>query len=257
MEKEKVFITYYRKCEFNNLQEAVETILDQDGKLYVYLQSIIMHNIRFRDCLRKNGIDAVFQMLIDEAPIVAQHQKDLEMFKEQWLGSMEGIIADYDIRCLPKDSTIFIEGCRFDGLYDIMNQVEISDNPKHTYYRWSKHDNHKRNPDGLHVGEILESYPTFDSSDSSDGRTYDNYIFSREPITESMMEDYCRQVKANYNFCMVHENIPDHLLPIVYHNGDDEYMLVATSKQCNHSSTVQSSILQVWVEKLKAMLGFK
>ena len=48
--------------------------------------------------------------------------------------------------------------------------------------------------------------------------------------TEEMMEDYCSRIKAPFDSCMVHENIPADLLPILYYDGDSDCVLLATAK---------------------------
>lgn len=70
----------------------------------------------------------------------------------------------------------------------------------------------------------------FDSSDASDGRSYNNYVISMEPLTEEKMDEYCDRIRASSNACMVHEYIPEDLLPIVYWDGDSDNVLVATAK---------------------------
>ena len=34
-----------------------------------------------------------------------------------------------------------------------------------------------------------------------------------------------------FNYCMVHENIPEENLPILYYKGDGKYMLLATKRE--------------------------
>ena len=70
----------------------------------------------------------------------------------------------------------------------------------------------------------------FDSSDASDGRSYNNYIISCNSLVEPMMEIYCSQVSVRSYFCMVHEDIPPYLLPILYYDGDSDCVLLATAK---------------------------
>lgn len=70
----------------------------------------------------------------------------------------------------------------------------------------------------------------FDSCDSSDGRSYNNYVFSKIPLTEDLMELYCKRISARFNACMVHEDIPTDLLPILYYDGDSDWVLLATKK---------------------------
>lgn len=231
MENKKVCFPCYGRCEFNSLQEAVDFVQQMRGGLYVYIAKIVMYNIKFRDCLRSKGIEGVIQMLIDEAPIIALDSKAVNYLKQAWQERLKEHIADYDIQCLPKNSKIDIDGYRFDGLNDIEAQVEMSGNPRHTFSKWSAHKEYKHNSSGLHIGNIWESYPVFDSYDSSDDRSYDNFMFSKTPMTEEMMELYCKQVKRYSDACMVHEYIPTDFLPVLYYNGDSDYVLLATTKK--------------------------
>ena len=230
MEMKKVYFPCYGGCEFGSLEEAVNHVQNRHGGLYVYIDKIVMYNIRFRDCLRAHGIEGVIKMLIDEAPAVAPDTQALDYLRSKWTGRMNEHIADYDIQCLPKDSRMRISSWWYDGLEDIEANVEMSGNPKHKFYRWTKREEYQRDPFRLHVGNIWESYPMFDSSDASDGRSYNNYVFSRIPLTENMMEQYCKRINSNIDACMVHEDIPVELLPILYYNGDSDWMILASAK---------------------------
>ena len=77
---------------------------------------------------------------------------------------------------------------------------------------------------------LRESYPTFDSYDASDDRSYDNFIIRKHPITVADLRQLS-EVKRGMNACWVHEFISPDLLPVVYHDGEHPYILVASSKQ--------------------------
>lgn len=228
MENKRVCFPCYGGCEFRSLQEAVDYIQQMRGGLYVYIEEIVFYNVRFRNCIREKGVDGVIEMLIEEAPIIALDFKGINHLKRVWHERMKEHIADYDIQCLPKDSRICIEGCWFDGLEDIEAQAEMSGNPRHTFRKWYARKEYKHNPMGLHIGNIWEGYPVFDSYDSSDDRSYNNYMISHQPFTEDLMEQYCKQIKVHSNACMVHEDIPPSLLPILYYNGDSDWVLLAS-----------------------------
>lgn len=230
-EKMKVCFPCYGGCEFGSLEEAVNYVQNRHGGLYVYIDKIVMYNIRFRDCLREHGIEGVIKMMIDEAPAIAQDTEALEALRSRWTGRMHEHIADYDIQCLPKDSRMRIDRCWYNGLEDIEAQVEMSGNPKHSFFRWNRREEYKPDPLRLHVGNIWESYPMFDSSDASDGRSYNNYVFAKTPLVDKMMELYCCRIDTHFNFCMVHEDIPVDLLPILYYDGDSDCVLLATAKE--------------------------
>ena len=102
MEKMKVFIPCYGRCEFNNLSEAVSYVKQRPGGLPIYIDDIVFYNIRFRDCLREKGLDGVVTMLRDEAPAIALEKEAVDRLKEKWSHRMDEHIADYDIQCLPK-----------------------------------------------------------------------------------------------------------------------------------------------------------
>ena len=232
MEKQTVFVPCYGRCEFENLKEAVNFVRQMHGGLPVYLDDIVFYNIRFRDCLREKGLDGVINMLTNEAPIIGLDLKALDDLKERWTNRMGEHIADYDIQCLPKDGPILIEGYTFNGLDEIFDQVELAGFPSHVYTdKWISREKLIPNPAGLHIGRLLMSYPTFDSSDASDGRSYNNYVFSKQPLTGTKMDQYCEQVSARSNFCMVHEYIPEEFLPILYWDGDSNHVLIATTKE--------------------------
>lgn len=226
----KVYFPCYGGCEFESLEEAVNHVQQMSGGLSVYIDKIVMYNICFRDCLRTHGIEGVIKMLIEEAPAIAQDTKALDYLRSVWTDRMNEHIADYDIQCLPKDGPMYIRGCLFHGLEDIEAHVETSGNPRHRFARWSRRDEYKHNSMMLHVGNIWESYPMFDSSDAGDGRSYNNYVISCNPLVEPMMEIYCSQVSVRSNFCMVHEDIPPILLPILYYDGDSDCVLLASAK---------------------------
>lgn len=230
MEKQKVFIPCYGKCEFGSMGEAVNYVQKMPGGLSVYIDKIVFYNIRFRDCLREKGIDGVIKMLIKEAPAVANDAKAIEDLNWKWTDRKKEHIADYDIQCLPKDSLILIGDYLFNGLDEIETQVEITGNPTHIYSKWYVLEGNIHNPAGLHIGNIWESYPKFDSYDDCDSRSFNNYVFSMQPLTEAMMDQYCKHVDIISDVCMVHEFIPKELLPILYYDGDSDNVLLATAK---------------------------
>ena len=153
MEKNVCF-PCYRRCEFSSLKEAVDFVLQKPGGLSVYIAEIVMYNIRFRDCLREKGVEGVIKMLIHEAPAIAADTKALEKLKGKWSDGTKKRIADYDIRCMPKNNRFRVCGCWFDGLDDVDAQVEMSGNPRHTFRKWYSREVHNHNLAGLHIGNI-------------------------------------------------------------------------------------------------------
>lgn len=230
MNEEQVFFPCYGGCEFSSLIEAVNYVQQMRGGLSTYIENIVMYNIRFRDCLRENGIDGVISMLISEAPAIAGDTKAIDYLKKEWFGSMEEHIASYDIQCLPKKEWFLIEDCWFEGINDVDSQVEMYGSVKWNDIKCYAHQGCRSNPAGLHIGHFQENYPIFDSYDASDDRRYNNYVFSRDPLTEKRMEQYYKQVSSHKDFCMVHEEIPKEFLPIIYYNAHGDYILLAAEK---------------------------
>ena len=231
MKDEEVFFPCYGRCEFRSLIEAVYYVQQLRGGLSTYIEDIVRYNIRFRDCLREKGIDDVINMLIGEAPAIAVDTKAIDHLEDMWFCKMKGNIANYDIRCLPKNDWYLIEDCWFEGINDIDSQVEMYGSVKGYEMERCLHLGSKSNPAGLHIGHLQENYPIFDSFDASDNRKFNNYVFSRDLLTEERMEQYFKKVSSHIDFCMVHEEIPDEFLPILYYNGSSDYILLATRKE--------------------------
>lgn len=230
----KVYLAEYGRCEYGSLQELVDYKLN-DGYGYLYLDDVVQYNVQYRDCLRENGIEGVIEMMIKECPRLRKEEKVLQHLREWWKERMHEHLADYDIQCYRRDERIKIAGSWFNGLDDVFSHVEILGRSREPFFefqqinRWTLRDYHKQNVDGVHVAHLWESYPQFDSSDAGDDRNFENYFFSRTPISIEMMEHYCK-LKSESNDCKVHEHIPKEMLPILYCDGDHPYVLLASEK---------------------------
>ena len=230
----KVYMPQYGQCEYNCLEELIlELRYNRGSKLWrsLFLDHIVQYNIRYRDSLRAGGIDNVIDKLIEECPSLISEEKEFSELRRWWKERMSEHIADYDIQCYPIDFKYNLCGYLFDGLGDVEKQIELSASDK---YRWDESRVYSRkdymmNSQGLHVGELWESYPTFDSYDASDDRSFDNLIIREHPITSSDLKQLS-EIKRGMNACRVHEDIPENRLPIIYHDGDSEYILVAANK---------------------------
>ena len=90
---------------------------------------------------------------------------------------------------------------------------------------------HTLSPASVHVGEASIAYPCFDSSDFMyEDRSYQNYILRNHPITRTDMRELAESI-VSQRTCMVSEDTPENLLPMVYYRGEGELMLVATRKK--------------------------
>ena len=128
---------------------------------------------------------------------------------------------------IKRDDDITILGHTFHGLQDVRQHCEMTASVRSQLHCFpTKEYIPLKN---IHIGEIYESYPIFDSYDYSDNRCYENYIFASKPITQKLMQQYAN-LKHECNYCMVHEHIPAENLPILYYVGEGPYMVLATPK---------------------------
>ena len=141
-----------------------------------------------------------------------------------------GGIADYDIQCYDITKPIPVLGKKFPfntiggkNVERFLGESRLSESES-----W-RNDQAIENEFGLHLGQVYDSYPRFDSSDWSDDRCYQNYIIRTSPIRkEEMLE--LMTVKTIDNRKRVHEHLPKHLLPVLYYEGDGRYALLSTAK---------------------------
>lgn len=216
------------KGEFASLSDAVESLMN-DENLHDYLRKIVLYNVSYRDFLRGKGVDELIRRLVKEAPQLKEKKTDLDELRECL---KEVKVADYDIQCYNVEDSVTILGHTFNGLKDIHKHVEIGG---HDWAPSMPVDCWDREPIegcGVHVGYLYKDYPKFDSSDYLyDNRSYNNYIFAKEPITEERMREV-QKIPSAYNLIKVHEAISETQLPILYSDdGWGGYMLLAT-KRC-------------------------
>ncbi len=226
----KICVPNYECLKFDSLAEAYDSLKNDYrgwGILYV-LKDIVQYNVRYRDYLRENGIEAMIELLVDEAPKLRDDSETLNYLREWW--SRVGRLGDYDIQCCNINDKIAVLGHEFDGLQDVRKHRTISGRDSLFSFSCHKLDGVEGYPD-VHIGEIYDNYPMFDSSDYGDDRTYQNYIFKSEVITEDDLKSVYTEVSQEGNFCMAHERIPLEHLPILYYNGSGGYMLLVTSKE--------------------------
>ena len=224
----KISYPGYRDCEFSSLRDAVQCFRTRGASLECRMPDIIMYNVCYRDYLRLYGIEMLLRHFVEDVPELAEDPKLLQSLRE-WYDKKGKDLAGYDIQCYNIKDTIKVLGHEFHGLDDVMahrtafarlgcSDISISSCAP------------EKKLSGLYVSEFYASYPVFDSYDCGDGRTYQNYVFTDEPVDEAMLKDIS-EIRHNYDYCMVHEHIPDHLLPILYYRGDGNYMILAQKKQ--------------------------
>ena len=224
----KICFPHYERGDFESLKETYE-FFSRENRWHEYmLEDIIRYNVIYRDYLRKNGYYALIDRLVSEGCPIARDYNLSPAFCTK--GRVT--IKDYDIQCYNIKDDITILGHTFKGLKDIMAHCEIYGNECYSGFKCYVPDEYKVYRD-IHIGEIYQHYPTFDSFDACDNRCYRNFIFSKEAITAQEMEKVFSATPHTNNFCMVHETIDWGFLPILYYSGEGDYMLLASNNICD------------------------
>lgn len=136
------------------------------------------------------------------------------------------------IHVLPTDAEFMLLGHTFHGLRDLSDAVEVY--AKVAAYcgggRWINRTTPKNTIDGIHVLELYESYPCFDSSDFAyEDRTYQNYFISNREFTDERINRLAG-MKRLTNYQLAHEDTSEDCLPAVYYRGDGQEMFVVTTQ---------------------------
>ena len=139
-----------------------------------------------------------------------------------------GIMIKPAVRLAKIDEDVELLGHVFHGLQDIEAHVELS-----LYKDISRGTASVRKPEAVcevHVGEQWYPYPCFDAEDfANEDRTYRNYIFRREPLTQADMQALS-DFPAQNNYCRIQQEMHADMLPMVYYCGDGPTMVVATEE---------------------------
>lgn len=218
----------YVDCEFDTLNDAVIYFKEHGSTLEYRIPEIIMNNICYRDYLRNYGIETLIMRLVADVPELKEDHKLLQSLRE-WYEEEGKTLSGYDIQCYNIKDTITVLGHEFYGLDDVIAHRCAYGRLRYSYP--SINDcTPKKSVADIHVSEFYESYPVFDSFDIGDDRTYQNYVFTSEPIGDEKLKQIF-EINHNCNYCMVHEQIPESLLPILYYSGEGDYMLLAIKKK--------------------------
>lgn len=221
----KICFPHHTCGEFRSLNEACHYLVNRQYGWYRHtLKEILMCNVMYRDHLRGYGVEALIDRITGEVPELADETEALDCLRE-WAAKEK--LAPYDIQCHNIKDTVTINGHAYNGLDDVMKHVELvgKDYSRGFECRVQGFESCR----DVHVGLLYENYPIFDRYDLGDDRTYQNYIFRRGQITEQDMKAV-DSVHHKGNFCMVHEQVPSDMLPILYYRGEGNHMLLATEK---------------------------
>lgn len=217
-----VMAQHHTQYEFT-LADALQYICGATSGRYMF-EKMMVYNICLRDALRSFGAQKVIDSLRRFAPANERLEAYFTDFArdcpDEYFGSL-----DIQVYSIMEDVTIM--GETFHGLDDIKARLEI------TQLRGSSSAPSSLQPQRngqLHVGEVWDSYPCFDSYDfASENRTYQNYIIRDRRITHDDIQQVMK-LHSSGNYQLVSEQMPPDMLPMVYYVGEGGFMLVATRK---------------------------
>lgn len=223
----EVCFPHYHKGEFSSLHKAVRFLKDRQSGWGYYMKKIVQYNVRYRDILREKGLVSLLHRLLEDAPELCSEKAALEEVR-RWYVDEGKHLAGYDIQCYNIKDKITILGHEFSGLEDVKAHRSLCG--RDSFYDPDMiHCTPAKESKDVFVAELYDRYPIFDSYDIGDDRTYQNYFFSNVPFSEETLAEM-KAIKHKCNYCMVHEEIPEHLLPVLYYSGEGDYMILATKK---------------------------
>lgn len=212
--------------KFASLYDAVEFLNKIKNMPINYtLREIVLYNVIYRNYLRDNGVDKLIELLVKDAPQLKELIPQLTSLRND-LADVK--IAGYDIQCYGIYDEVTIMEHTFKGLNEIVNYVEMYGLSSTSSLSCQPQEKHLSGD--VHVGCIYMPYPKFDSFDFADNRCYQNYIFSSKPISEKMIAT-AHKNSGKYDYCMVHEEILEDQLPILYYSGTGNHMLLASKNK--------------------------
>lgn len=218
---------HFKDSEFASLGDAVRQ-LKKSGDLRNHMSELIKYNICYRDYLREYGMEILLRLMVSHAPELA---RDFELLQRLWdWYDKEGRnLSEYDIQCYNINDTITVLGHKFNGLEDVKAHRNACGRYDYSKIYFSECTPKKNIPD-VYVCEFYQAYPTFDESDRAcENRTFQNYMFTSESIDEDKLK---RIFDMGYgsNCRMVREGVPAEMLPLLYYEGEGNYMLLAQNK---------------------------
>lgn len=183
-----------------------------------FVKNMMIYNVPIRDAIRNHGIRDVADMLKGYVPESEEMEKELDLIVKYGIR-----LADFDIQVLP-----ITAGLTFFGMRTNLKQLCRCTEIFRRIDQWSTERKHE--DCALHVAELFEPYPCFDSFDcGNEDCNYVNYIIRDHKITEEyLMEIEDADKGFDCNFAV--DSVPPEILPLVYRNGDDRFMYVATTK---------------------------
>ncbi len=208
-----IYVENYAKIEYSCLEDMLVNMdfgvnnIKEVRHDDFYLKNKIIENLEYsryyRKLIKENDIDFIMKLLADESPTLKKYV-DMLMFRNNII-ELKDNLADFNITRLPITSKIVINKVTYNGAKNLESASQnIKDDVSN---RW-------------------ESFPCFDSYDyANENRCYNNYCFcSKNSQTWQRIMELKPQ---RQNFCLVGENMPKDVLPMVYMNDDEKTMLLA------------------------------
>jgi len=216
---------HHTKYDFS-VAEALQQICSEKYNLYRF-DNMMLHNVVLRDAMRSFGVKKVVDHIREFAPDNKSLRERFDFFIER---HPDGCIGNLDIQVYSIIEDVDILGRTFHGLDDIMAYREMSLCERYMSKTRASSVTPKRRCN-IHVGEVWESYPCFDSSDyATETRSYQNYLIRSKSITNDDMQKVKNLPTVG---CLekINEKMPVDVLPLVYYYGDGGFMLVATPRR--------------------------
>ena len=142
------------------------------------------------------------------------------------------ILSKVVLEVLPNDGKIEILGHVFTGIEEISKAVEVRGKmtPDFRGERDLVECIPEKPIEDLHILELYQPYPCFDSYDSLyENRRFSNFFFSNIPFSDERINEIVN-LKKTTNYCMVNEDMNVDFLPAVYFQGDSRYNLIVAKK---------------------------
>lgn len=206
----------HSKYEYT-LKEALEYMQDHP----YFFEDVILYNVCLRNLLRKMGAQMLIYVLCNIVKPKTELKMAMARFVEKW---QDVPIGDFDIQLVSIYEEIDFGFATVLGLEEMKSLVE-----KYIYCKGNDISNKEVQQGLVHVGEVWDSYPIFDSEDLGDNRSYQNYIIRNRPISDQEMKALA-SVENKSNFRKLHEATPPELLPMAYYKGDGGFMLLAKTR---------------------------
>ena len=217
-------VYHHTQYEFT-IAEALQKIGSMGHSFYKF-DDMMLHNVNLRDAMQNFGVRKVIEQIREFAPDNKELQERFDFFVKE---HPDGSIGNLNIQVYSITEDVEILGHTFHGLEDIMAYREMSLCEKYTSNDRAKSVMPKKRGK-IHVGEVWQSYPCFDSSDyATETRSYQNYLIRKKLICDDDMQKI-KNLPTGGCLEKINEQMPLDVLPLVYYSGDGGFMLVATRR---------------------------